>query len=124
MSKPQFSYAVLLDLQNHACFYCNRKLAPIGYCYTTARTGYTRDHFFPRSWGNGLYGNIVLSCRKCNAKKNNLLPTREEIFRFVKLWENIRGGHTLNLEEFFYTQRLIDLCHKLVGPVVDRKNII
>ena len=86
--------------------------------------GYTRDHFFPRSWGNTLNGNMVLSCAKCNRKKDSNLPTREEVHLFAELWSHIKGGTSIDLTEFFYTQRLIDYLCKLVGPPLDRRNII
>ena len=113
----------MLQLQKHACFYCNKKLDSVRHNKQNPH-GYTRDHFFPRSWGNTLTGNIVLSCAKCNRKKNNGIPTREEVHRFAELWSHINGGTSIDLTEFFYIQKAIDYLYKLVGPPVDRRNII
>lgn len=122
-TRPQFSYALMLQLQQYACFYCSKKLDPVGHDKKNPH-GYTRDHFFPRSWGNTLTGNMVLACAKCNRKKDNDLPTREEVIRYAELWSHIKGGTSIDLTEFFYTQRLINYLHKLVGPPIDRRNII
>ncbi len=122
-TRPQFSYALMLNLQKYACFYCSKKLDPIGHCKVHPH-GYTRDHFFPRSWGHTLTGNMVLSCAKCNRKKDSAFPTREEVIRYAELWSHIKGGTSIDLTEFFYTQRLINYLHKLVGPPLDRRIII
>lgn len=114
----------MMQLQNHKCFYCTRTLTNAPFCKDTAKLGYTRDHFFPRSWGYTLSGNTVLSCDKCNRRKGSTLPTREEISRFIKLWEGIKGGPLIDLSEYLVYQKVIDILHKLVGPPVDRKNII
>lgn len=122
-SRPQFSYSLILNLQQYSCFYCSKKLDPIGHDKKHPH-GYTRDHFFPRSLGNTLNGNMVLSCAKCNRKKDSNLPTREEVHRFSELWSHIKGGTSIDLTEFFYTQRLIDYLCKLVGSPLDSRNII
>lgn len=121
--RPQFSYSLMLQLQQHACFYCSKKLDSVGHQKGHPH-GYTRDHFFPRSWGNTLEGNMVLACAKCNRKKDAGFPTREEVHRFAELWSHIRGGPSIDLTEFFYTQRLINYLEKLLGPRVDRLNQI
>lgn len=122
--KPQFSYELILKLQQYSCFYCSKKLDPIGFNNKTAKHGFTRDHFFPKSWGNILKGNTVLACDKCNRKKDNDLPTREEVFRFHSLYSHILGGTSIDLTEFFQIQRLIDLLGKYCSPRVDTRNII
>ena len=121
--KPQFSYALMLGLQQYQCFYCSKKLDPVGHCKAHPH-GYTRDHFFPKSWGNTLTGNMVLACAKCNRKKDDNLPTREEVHRFHALWSHIDGGTSIDLTEFFYTQRIINYLSKLLGPRVDKYNLI
>lgn len=113
----------MLQLQQHACFYCSKKLDSVGHQKGHPH-GYTRDHFFPRSWGNTLDGNMVLSCAKCNRKKDDGMPTREEVRRFAELWSHIKGGPSIDLTEFFYIQRLIDYLEKLVGTPVDRFDLI
>lgn len=113
----------MLQLQQHACFYCSKKLDSIGHCKAHPH-GYTRDHFFPKSWGNTLTGNMVLACAKCNRKKDDGLPTREEVHRFHTLWSHIDGGTSIDLTDFFVTQYWIDFLTKLVGPHVDRPHII
>lgn len=122
-SKPQFSYALMLTLQQYGCFYCGKKLDPVGHSKQNPH-GYTRDHFFPRSMGNTLAGNMVLACSKCNRKKDNDLPSPSEVVRFDALWSQIGGGVSMDLSEFFYTQRLINYLNKLVGPPLYRRNII
>lgn len=122
-TRPQLSYSFLLKLQQYQCFYCTKKLDTVGHCKSHPH-GYTRDHFFPRSMGNPLTGNMVLSCAKCNRKKDDHMPTPDEVVRFNELWSHIQGGPSIDLSEFFYTQRLINYLCKLVGPPLYRRNII
>lgn len=125
MSKAQqLSYSLLLKLQDHACFYCRKLLQDASFCPKTEKHGYTRDHFLPRSMGNNFNGNLVLSCDKCNRKKGSTLPSRDEICRFVSIWNQIKGGPMPELVEFVQTQRVIDKLEKWFGVPVDRKNII
>lgn len=84
----------------------------------------TRDHFFPRSMGFTLEGNVVLACRQCNHKKRNSLPSHEEIAKFANIWNQIKGGPCIDLSEFIEYQKAIDFLHGLVGPVVYVKNVI
>ena len=124
MQKQQFSYDRLYALQHQSCFYCYKHLDNIGFDSTTAKRGYTRDHFFPRSWGNGLRGNTVLSCDKCNRKKGSMLPNTTEILKFLHLYEHFDCGTILNFEEFLYTQRLINFLGQFCNPCVDTRRII
>ena len=56
----------LYAIYDGECQYCLKKIP-----YTAA----TRDHLVPRSKGGGNHdNNIVLSCKKCNAKKSNKFP--------------------------------------------------
>lgn len=121
--KPQFSYALMLGLQQYSCFYCSKKLDPVGHDKQHPH-GFTRDHFFPRSWGNKLTGNMVLACAKCNRKKGDDLPSPSEVVRFNTLWSHIDGGTSIDLSDFFAHQHAIEYLTKLVGYRVDRRNII
>ena len=62
-----FGYEVreyLLEKFNRACVYCNSKEGP-----------FNLDHFYPKSkGGSDRVSNLVLSCLKCNQKKDNQLP--------------------------------------------------
>nr|UZQ22126.1 HEARO endonuclease [uncultured bacterium] len=62
-----FGYEVreyLLDKFNRTCVYCNTKEGP-----------FNLDHFHPKSkGGSDRVSNLVLSCVKCNQKKDNQLP--------------------------------------------------
>lgn len=124
MQKQQFSYDRLYALQKQSCFYCLKRLDNIGHDSTTAKNGYTRDHFFPRSWGNGLRGNTVLSCAKCNRKKGSTLPSTDEIMKFLHLYEHFNCGTILDFEDFLYTQRLIVSLKRFCNPVVDTRYFI
>ncbi len=126
ITKRTYSYSLLFELQHDTCFYCSRKLDPIGYnkLIDAARNGFTRDHFFPKSWGNTLQGNTVLSCPKCNRKKKDHFPTREEVLRFHRLWSHFREGSSIDLSDFVETQSYIDKLTELVGPRVDTRYII
>lgn len=70
------TWTTLLVAQERKCFYCGKTLRK-----------HTKDHFFPKSWGHTLVGNVVFSCSACNSKKCNHPPTVEEIVRFVELYE-------------------------------------
>jgi len=63
-----FGYEVreyLLEKFNRTCVYCNTKEGP-----------FNLDHFHPKSkGGSDRVSNLVLSCVKCNQKKDNQLPT-------------------------------------------------
>lgn len=88
------------------------------------KNGYTRDHFFPKSWGHTLLGNTVLCCSKCNRKKNDDCPTRKEVLSYYRLWSQFKEGPSMDLSDFIETQNYIDKLFKLVGPRVDTRNII
>jgi 5-methylcytosine-specific restriction endonuclease McrA len=114
--KPQFSYELMLNFQMHQCFYCGKHLDNVGHDHITAKNGYTRDHFFPRSWGNNyLMGNMVLSCAKCNTKKSDNPPSRAELIRFVKLWSKFDNRYLRNFDEFFVIQEIVNHLNKWMG---------
>lgn len=81
----------LYAYQNARCFYCN--------CYMKFHTyhpenvdrqyGFTIDHLFPRSMGYTKVGNSVLSCRHCNEKKGNRIPTTKEILKAWNLYQQL-----------------------------------
>lgn len=120
---PYYSLPLLYNLQQGRCFYCGTALVQMGWT-NEVRKGYTRDHFFPKAMGNTLTRNTVLSCGKCNRKKGDYLPTREEVIRFHELWSQIHGGTIFDLSEFLHTQKLIDILEKIIGVRVDTKTII
>ena len=59
------------------CFYCHEPL-------DTSTS--TKDHFFPKSLGHVLAGNMVLACEACNAGKHDDLPCRDLVVAFVTAW--------------------------------------
>lgn len=115
---------ILWKTQNTRCFYCDRILNNIGYDRKTTNGGYTRDHFFPRAWGNILQGNCVLACHKCNGHKGDMLPGRDDVIKFIELYENFEGNTFVDLTEFKFHQLILDYLESLVGPRVDTKYII
>jgi hypothetical protein len=72
-----FGYEVreyLLDKFNRTCVYCHTKEGP-----------FNLDHFHPKSQGGSdRISNLVLSCVKCNQKKDNQLPA-DFLFKRPKL---------------------------------------
>lgn len=66
----------LYELQDGTCFYCGEKIGPRRWF------DYTRDHFFPKSKGNGAERNTVLCCPNCNTQKADRMPTIDEEILF------------------------------------------
>lgn len=75
--------------QNGKCFYCLNPMFPAPVQPPKYYNGWTRDHFFPKIFGNVLQGNMVLSCRRCNEEKDNLAPTTAEVKRFKNLYRGL-----------------------------------
>lgn len=85
----RYSTATLLySYQDCKCFYCNKFLRFMNFNPENPdrAEGFTIDHLMPKSLGYGLAGNAVLACRKCNEKKNNRLPTIDEVRRANQLY--------------------------------------
>ena len=60
-----------LELYNHRCAYCNRKLYDNGNNHINQLT---KDHIIPLAeGGTNDIGNIVPACRKCNMSKHKSL---------------------------------------------------
>jgi 5-methylcytosine-specific restriction endonuclease McrA len=56
----------IFERDNNTCQYCGRK---------TRKERLTIDHVIPRSRGGGdTWGNLVLACLECNARKRNRRP--------------------------------------------------
>lgn len=70
------THVKLMALTDGRCFYCDCEL----------NGEFTSDHFIPASkgGGNGMH-NRVPSCRPCNAKKGNRMPTHHESERLESL---------------------------------------
>lgn len=66
------------NMQKGLCFYCGRPFD----------RDVSKDHFFPRSYGFGLGGNMVYAHTKCNNKKQNRFPSSAEIVRFCEMYRN------------------------------------
>ena len=84
---------LILDRENHECFYCKAKLNS---------ENYIMEHVVSRPNGANSYRNIVASCRSCNNKKG-----AEEVSVFL------RGLYRVNLlsqEEF---QEILKKLEKL-----------
>jgi 5-methylcytosine-specific restriction endonuclease McrA len=72
------------------CFYCGRFMTATPYIRKVNPHGFTKDHLFPKSLGFTLSGNTVLSCRPCNHKKENDMPTHAEIKLAMLLYSNMQ----------------------------------
>ncbi len=72
--------------QRGHCFYCGKKIIR----RPTSNNKVTRDHFFPKSKDNHLKNNKVLSCLKCNLKKADRDPTKEEIDKYLQIYNGIK----------------------------------
>src|ERR1039457_5913408 len=60
----KYSNRFVWERDNYKCQYCAVKI--------TVKADLTTDHVFPESKGGKTsYDNMVTSCRKCNAKKDN-----------------------------------------------------
>lgn len=75
----------LIKAQNQLCFYCHKHMS---------LDAISKDHFFPKSHGFSLQGNLVLAHSKCNNDKSNRYPTIEEIIRWTMLY---KGKHKRKL---------------------------
>lgn len=73
--------AYIYERENKKCFYCKKYLK-----YRQI----TLDHYFPKSkGGTSEIFNLVLSCKKCNKLKKNIIPTNYEdviIIMFTKAY--------------------------------------
>ena len=74
----------LFVIQKGKCFYCGR---PMSLTRGEVVVGWTADHFFPKSAGNSLNGNIVLCHGICNVDKGEREPTAAEIIRKEELYK-------------------------------------
>lgn len=88
--------SILMRRQKRKCFYCGKEIHS-GLVTGMNSNGYTRDHLFPKCFGNPLVGNKVLSCTRCNTEKGNRCPTKDEVKRFLRLyhgviWRTYRGN--------------------------------
>lgn len=94
-------YRLVYLAQAGRCFYCSTELPPrplyevsgaelkrrdrFGCQCPTTTFGWTRDHFEPKAEGNGLRGNVVLACKRCNVAKDNRAPTQQQRENFEAL---------------------------------------
>jgi hypothetical protein len=53
---------MILDREQHRCFYCAQKLTP---------SNYVIEHVVSRPLGNSSYRNVVAACVDCNNRKND-----------------------------------------------------
>lgn len=73
----------LINNGENSCFYCKRALEKN--CHV--------DHFIPWSFvKNDKIWNLVLSCGKCNTKKNNKIPNENYLNKLIKRNEQILGN--------------------------------
>lgn len=78
----------LLIAQEGKCFYCNRPMDSIA--YPQSQRGFTVDHFYPKSKGNGLAKNKVYAHHHCNRKKDSRNPNKRELEKFNNLRKKIK----------------------------------
>ena len=67
------------------CFYCGKKLS-------LSNRGIHVDHFIPWSYvKDDKLWNFVLSCPKCNERKNNKIPSKKYLEIMLKRNEYMKG---------------------------------
>jgi hypothetical protein len=108
--------AALHKAQQECCFYCNVRLdisEPTGSEHPQVAT---IDHFIPLSRGGARgWSNRVLSCKPCNGRKGNRLPTPEEMERWNFL--RISWPHLPPLDlKFAYKERCCQ-CNEWISPI-------
>lgn len=82
-----FSVEKLYHRQGGKCFYCSQPIQLVPWSHQGNKPlGYTKDHFFAKSKGFTLKGNMVLACYPCNTEKDARPPTDEEIKKFELLY--------------------------------------
>uniref|UniRef100_A0A6M3JS80 Putative homing endonuclease n=1 Tax=viral metagenome TaxID=1070528 RepID=A0A6M3JS80_9ZZZZ len=101
-TKVPFSKANVIARDNFSCVYCGKK-----------RGNFNIDHLVPKSrGGKSTWENCVSSCKKCNSKKSNRLPSEAGMFlkkrpyqptihEFLQLKMNKLGIKKI-LEEYVY----------------------
>lgn len=114
---PQMEHVALHEAQEGMCFYCSRKITSERWTHENP-LGFTRDHFFPHSFGHPLEYNCVLACADCNSHKGNDMPTPKEIERFLVIWKKFRFICPVDLTEFHQTQSLLSKLAHWFGPFV------
>ena len=91
------------EFEEHNCFYCGKKL----------NRKIHVDHFIPWSFvKDDKIWNFVLSCDKCNEKKNNKLPAAAFIDRIVTRNEIIKASKILDEEFSSYNADTINTIWK------------
>ena len=103
MSKPSFSARRrIFKREGGRCYYCNKSLTQLGHIPDGKQVpshAATLDHVIPKSFGKEFDKpwNLVLSCGKCNRKKDNSYPRfkdfvlafrRKYQYDFYKAWYN------------------------------------
>ena len=82
----------ILQREDHACFYCLRKLT---------KSNYVIEHVTSRPEGNNSYRNVVAGCRECNDRKGN--TSAEDFLRDL-----YRRGH-INTKELEHRLSRLEL---------------
>ena len=98
------------------CFYCQGLVS-----FSDAERAPTRDHVIPVAAGHiKLNGNSVLACRACNFGKQDTIPSRCLILKFVRYWSLATLAsrqHELSevFSDFQRDQYIITVLELLVG---------
>lgn len=95
---------LILDRENHQCFYCLRELN---------ENNYVIEHVTSRPEGNNSYRNVVAACRECNNRKGNT-PVED----FVR--ELYRGGFLTAQDLKDRIQKLEQLWRGDLKPILTR----
>lgn len=85
-NQDHVDFRLLYLAQEGRCFYCDRPMNPEPATGSRATgRGWTKDHFYPKSAGNGLVRNVVMACLRCNGIKGSINPTAEQQSSFDAL---------------------------------------
>lgn len=109
-NKPNSSLRLKIGAMSHyncQCFYCDENI--------TLDTA-TRDHFIPKASGFILKGNMALACKTCNHGKENAIPCRDLVEKFVCHWiTEPKKGLNAVFDEFIAHQKWITILEIFFG---------
>jgi 5-methylcytosine-specific restriction endonuclease McrA len=107
--------AALLKAQQERCFYCSIHINISETSGSPHLQEATIDHFIPLSRrGARGWSNRVLSCKPCNGRKGNRLPTPEETERWNAL--GMSWPHLACLDLSFAYKKRCYQCNEWINP--------